>query len=171
MANFVDVSNALRYPGQEYPLNEDVLVEDMELSGDPIRFTDVAVHGAMVGAEERVSVRADVTATLVSRCVRCLGAVAMPIRADIDAVFARAENPDDPDLYVFEASTIELTDSVRDALILELPIRILCKDDCKGLCPACGADRNTVSCACQEGGEVANPFAALKEFLHDDEEV
>ncbi len=167
----MDVSNALRVPGQEYPLNEDVLVEDMELSGDPIGFTDAKVKGVMVGAEERVSVRADVTATLVSRCVRCLGAVAMPIRAKIDAVFARAQALDDPDLYVFEASTIELTDSVRDALLLELPIRILCKEDCKGICPVCGADRNAVSCACQEGGEVANPFAALKEILHDDEEV
>lgn len=171
MANFVDVSDALRYPGQEYPIHEDVLVEEMELSGDPIRFADIQVKGVMVGAEERVNVRADVAATLLSRCVRCLGPVEMPIRAQIDAVFARAMDPDDPDLYVFEASTIELTDPVRDALILELPIRILCREDCKGLCPVCGADRNAVSCACQEGGEVANPFAALKEFLHDDEEV
>jgi uncharacterized protein len=171
LANFVDVSNALRDPGQEYPINEDVLVEDMELSGDPIRFAGIKVKGEMVGAEERVNVRADVTATLLSRCVRCLGAVVMPIRAEVDAVFARAEDPDDPDLYVFEASTIELTDPVRDALLLELPIRILCKEDCKGICPVCGVDRNVVSCACQEGGEVANPFAALKEFLHDDEEV
>lgn len=167
----MDVSNALRYPGQEYPLQEDVLVGDMVLSGDPIGFTDIKVKGVMVGAEERVSVRADVTATLLSRCVRCLGAVQLPVRAQIDAVFARAQAPDDPDLYVFEASTIELTDSVRDALLLELPIRILCKEECMGICPVCGVDRNVVSCTCQEGGEVTNPFAALKEFLHDDEEV
>lgn len=167
----MDVSNALRYPGQEYPLQEDVLVGDMVLSGDPIGFTDIKVKGVMVGAEERVSVRADVTATLLSRCVRCLGAVQLPVRAQIDAVFARTQAPDDPDLYVFEASTIELTDSVRDALLLELPIRILCKEECMGICPVCGVDRNVVSCTCQEGGEVTNPFAALKEFLHDDEEV
>lgn len=171
MANFVDVSNALRFPGQEYPLNEDVLVDKMELSGDPIHFTDVSVRGAMVGAEEQVSVRADVAATLVSRCVRCLQPVNRPVQAKLDAVFARAQDPEDPDLYVFEASTIELTDSVRDALLLELPIRILCKGDCAGICPKCGIDRNAQSCACQEGGEVANPFAALKEFLRDDEEV
>ena len=171
MANFVDVSNALRFPGQEYSVNEDVLVEEMELSGDPIGFTGIKVKGTMVGAEERVSVRANVAATLLSRCVRCLGAVAMPVRAEIDALFARAEDPDDPDLYLFEGSAIDLTDPARDALLLELPIRILCKEDCKGLCPVCGADRNAVSCACQEGGEVANPFAALKEFSHDDEEV
>ena len=174
MANFVDVSNALRYPGQEYPVEEDVLVEEMELSGDPIRFADIKVKGVLVGAEERVSVRADVSATLLSRCVKCLGAVSMPIRAQIDAVFARKMDPDDPDLYVFGASTIELTDPVRDALILELPIRILCKEDCKGLCPVCGANLNEEDCGhaaqIEEDRLKASPFAVLASLDLDHDE-
>ena len=80
-------------------------------------------------------------------------------------------DPDDPDLYVFEASTIELTDAVRDALVMEIPTRIICSEDCKGLCPTCGVNRNLVSCTCQEGGEVTNPFAALKSIVLNDEEV
>ena len=82
MANYVDASNALRVPGQEYPIQEDIRIEDFELSGDPMHFEGVRLKGVMVGAEERVSVRAEVNAMLWSRCVRCLGDVKMPIEAD-----------------------------------------------------------------------------------------
>lgn len=171
MASVLNASNALRYPGQEYPFTADAIVEDMDFAGDPISFRDIKAEGVMVGTGEKVSVRGTVNATLTSRCVRCLEEVEMPITAEIDAVFAREMDPDDPDLYCFEASTIELTDAVRDALIMEIPTRIICSEDCKGLCPACGVNRNMVSCTCQEGGEVANPFSALKTIVLNDEEV
>ena len=171
MANFLDVSRALRYPGQEYPFTEDVAVADMEFAGDPISFSDISVQGVVVGAGEEVGVTADVTATMKSRCVRCLEDVTITLSGHIDAVFARKSDPDDPDLYCFEASTIELTDAVRDALVMEIPTRIICSEDCKGLCPTCGVNRNLVSCTCQEGGEVTNPFAALKSIVLNDEEV
>lgn len=171
MASVLNASNALRYPGQEYPFTADATVEDMDFAGDPISFRDIKAEGVMVGTGERVSVRGTVSATLRSRCVRCLEEVEMPVTAEIDAVFAREKDPADPDLYCFEASTIELADAVRDALIMEIPTRIICSEDCKGLCPKCGANRNMVSCACQEGGEVANPFSALKTIALNDEEV
>ena len=171
MASVLNASNALRYPGQEYPFTADAVIEDMEFAGDPISFRDIKVAGEMVGTGEKVSVRAEVTAILGSRCVRCLEDVEMPVTAQIDAVFAREEDPDDPDLYKFEASAIELTDAVRDALVMEIPTRILCSEECKGLCPTCGVNRNMVSCSCQEGGEIPNPFAALKSIVLNDEEV
>lgn len=171
MANILDASNALRYPGQEYPFNMDIDLEDMEFAGDPIHFEGIAVKGVMVGAGETVSIRADVKATIKSRCVRCLEDVSFDLSAVIDAEFARKSNPDDPDLYLFEASALDITDAVRDALIMEMPMMILCKEDCRGLCPVCGTNRNLVSCTCQEGGEVANPFAALKAIVQNDEEV
>lgn len=171
MASKLDASNALHYPGQEYPFETEVPIEDMEFVGDPIHFEDVKVRGVMVGTGERVSIRAEVDTTLATRCSRCLEDVNLPLSAEVDAVFARTVDPDDPDLYVFEASSVDLTDAVRDALIMEIPMMVLCKEDCKGLCPTCGANRNKVSCTCQKGDEIANPFAALKEFVHNDEEV
>ena len=171
MASELNVLKALRHPGQEFPFTADAVLEDMDFAGDPISFRDIKIEGTLLGAGERVSVRADVEAIMKSRCVSCLEDVEMPIKAQIDGEFAKEEDSDDPDLYVFEASTIELTDAVRDALIMEIPTRILCSEECKGLCPVCGVNRNKVSCTCQEGGEVANPFAALKSIVLNDEEV
>ena len=53
----------------------------------------------------------------------------------MDVQFARHTDPEDPDLYSFEGSKADLTDAVRDALLLELPYRFLCSEDCKGLVP------------------------------------
>ena len=62
-----------------------------------------------------------------------------------------------------------LSDST--ALLLELPSRILCKEDCKGLCSQCGANLNDHECSCQKDLIRKNPFSALASLLNEDEEV
>lgn len=171
MASILDASKALHYPGQEYPFEAEVEIEEMEFVGDPVAFREVKVAGVLVGTGEQLSVRAEIEAVLHTRCSRCLEPVRKDMSTQIDVVFAREENPDDPDLYRFEGSELDLTDAVRDALVMEIPMMILCKEDCKGLCPVCGTNRNLGTCTCQQGGEVANPFAALKQIVLNDEEV
>ena len=53
LASVLNASNALRYPGQEYPFTADAVVEDMEFAGDPISFRDIKVAGEMVGTGEK----------------------------------------------------------------------------------------------------------------------
>ena len=62
-------------------------------------------------------------------------------------------------------------DAIRDALTLELPLRVLCKEDCKGLCPKCGVNLNTGSCSCPKGTGKPTPFEALKSIVEQHEEV
>ena len=171
MASTLKVADALKNPGQTYPFTADAQLEEMEVLGDPVRFEDIRVEGEFLCTGDNVSLTATAVAEVISRCSRCLEEVRLPIRADVDAVFSRRPDPEDPDLYGFEASILELTDAVRDALLLELPLRFLCGEDCKGLCPQCGVNLNKGSCTCQEGGEVTNPFSALKAIVQNDEEV
>lgn len=171
MASTLNVTNILKNPGQAFPFEADAVIEEMEMLGDPVRIEDVAVKGTAIGSEERVSIEANATATVISRCARCLEAVRLPLAAEIHADFVRQPDPDDPDQYPYEASTLELTDAIRDALVLELPLRFLCREDCKGLCPKCGANLNTGSCTCQEGDDDFNPFAALRSIALNNEEV
>ena len=60
---------------------------------------------------------------------------------------------------------------MRDALLLELPYRFLCSEDCKGLCSNCGINLNLGTCTCHEEEEVTNPFSALKAIVQNNEEV
>jgi len=170
LASTLNVLNALKNPGQEYPFTADAVLEEMEVLGDPVKFADIAVKGTFVGSGETVSIEAEVTATVTSRCARCLEEVVQPIKAEISAEFAHQPDPEDPDQYCFEASTLELTDAIRDALVLELPIRFLCKEDCLGLCSQCGTNLNTGTCNCHHGDDDMNPFAALRSMIVDNNE-
>ena len=168
----MDVSRALKNPGQIYPFEAAVEIESMEYMADPLAFEDISVKGELLCAgNDRVSLTGKVSARADTRCSRCLEPASFPITAELDAVFDRQPDPEDPDLYSFEASTIELTDAVRDALLLSMPMRVLCKEDCKGLCSQCGANLNRTTCTCHEGAEVTNPFSALKNIVLKDEEV
>ena len=168
----LDVSRALKNPGQIYPFEETVELEPMEYMADPLDFEEISVKGELLCAgEDRVSVTGTVSARTDTRCSRCLDPVSFPMTAELDAVFDRQPDPEDPDLYSFEASTIKLTDAVRDALLLSMPMRVLCKPDCRGICPGCGVNLNRGTCTCQEGAEVTNPFSALKNIVLKDEEV
>ncbi len=163
---------ALKNPGQVYPFRSTVELSEMEVLGDPLRFEDIRVEGEFFCAgNDRISLRAQASATAVSRCSRCLDPVRVPVRAGVDALYAKQPDPGDPDLYVFEAHALALEDAVKDALLLELPLQLFCRPDCKGLCPVCGINLNHGTCTCQEGKVVTGPFSALKNVVLNNEEV
>ena len=167
----LDVSRAIKDPGQAYPFEATADIEPMTVLDDPVRFTNVRLTGQLVGTGEAVRLSADVEADVQSRCALCLEPVHQHLAAQIDALFAREPDPEDPDQFPLEGYKIETNDVAREALLLELPMRFLCSEDCKGICPVCGTNRNIAPCTCQEGGERQNPFSALSKLLTEDEEV
>jgi uncharacterized protein len=94
-------------------------------------------------------------------CARCLNQVGLPVTLEIEDEFlptvdpvsgARLPNSDEPGTFPIDAHhTLDLTDSVRQAWVVTMPMRLLCRDDCAGLCPTCGADLNGGACGCAAG--------------------
>lgn len=166
---FISVSDALKNPGQSYPLQAETAISDLEVMGDPLSFENIVVKGEIIGAEDSVNVIADITAVAHTRCSRCLGDMTLPVTASVNENFVRTPDPEDPDQYELLGYQIDLDPLVKDALLLEIPIRFLCSEDCKGLCPVCGVNRNLVSCTCHEGVEKENPFSALKVMFNNEE--
>ena len=64
--------------------------------------------------------------------------------------------------------TFDISDSILAALVEATPFVVLCKDDCKGLCPHCGANLNEENCTCSNAPDAMNPFAALANFKFED---
>jgi uncharacterized protein len=102
-----------------------------------------------------VLVRGPLRATARGTCARCLTATVDEWEVDVTelhrSVAAAAEEEDgevqDLDYLLVEGDTqLELDQMVRDALVVGQPVRVLCREDCAGLCPQCGADRNTEPC-------------------------
>lgn len=166
---FISVSGALANPGQTYPFEAKTAIPEMEVAGDPLKFENIVVKGEFIGSEDSVNVVAEISAVAHARCSRCLGDMTMPITATVDENFVRTPDPEDPDQYELVGHQIDIDPLVTDALLLEIPIRFLCSEDCKGLCPVCGVNRNLVSCTCHEGVNKENPFSALRSMLNNEE--
>lgn len=81
-------------------------------------------------------------------CRRCSLAVHGEARVALDERFVDHPEPGDDEAYQIENDFIDLAPMVRDAILLELPLAPLCREDCRGLCPYCGIDRNEASCDC-----------------------
>ncbi|MGI8497643.1 MAG: YceD family protein [Gemmatimonadaceae bacterium] len=87
-------------------------------------------------------------------CRRCLVDVRVPVQEDVGVIFAAdddTEVEDDPDVFriAARAHMLDLRPAVREQWLLGVPSFALCREDCQGLCPACGADRNAGDCACE----------------------
>jgi uncharacterized protein len=64
---------------------------------------------------------------------------------------------------VFDGSAIDVDEIVKEQILLAVPTRMLCREDCKGICPECGADRNTGECNCVTN-DIDPRWAALKKL-------
>ncbi len=94
-------------------------------------------------------VRGSVAAPWFGVCRRCSIAVHGEVRVAVDERFVDHPEPGDEEAYPIENDFIDLAPLVRDAILLELPLAPLCRDECRGLCPYCGIDRNEAECACE----------------------
>ena len=80
-------------------------------------------------------------------CVRCLADFVQPLKASFDELYAFDERSvSDSGLILPEDGNVDLDDLVREYLLLEIPIKPLCRPNCKGLCAECGIDLNTETC-------------------------
>jgi uncharacterized protein len=79
-------------------------------------------------------------------CRRCLGPVRGELHVDVQELFEAT--PRDGESYPLGHHTVDLEPLAREALTLDLPLAPLCAEDCRGLCPTCGADRNQGDCGC-----------------------
>ena len=144
-------------------------------NGDVISFArPVTFSGTYMLADETVVLRGTARALIQSRCARCLSSALTEVSVDVEEAFVRdtgEERQPGDDQYLYSGHVLELDDAVRTALLLELPSRVLCKEDCRGLCPQCGQDLNVKTCSCRREITGRNPFAALASLLNEDEEV
>jgi uncharacterized protein len=87
---------------------------------------------------EGVLVTAEVTAPLVGECARCLDEFTSDTQVRFQELFATEAADSEDDGYLLDGDLLDLEPTLRDALVLELPLSPLCADDCPGLCSSCG---------------------------------
>jgi uncharacterized protein len=146
--------------------------EEIVLDEEHVRLTDAPeVSGRIRRSGHEVRIKGQLSARAEVDCDRCLATVTVPVEAKFDVGYIPSEDytaseaaelqEADLSLSVFDGETIDVDELVREQLLLALPSRALCGDECKGLCPTCGANRNTNPCDCHDK-EIDPRWAGLK---------
>lgn len=157
---------------------EDVF-DELTIGPDTITFLDPVSWGAdITNVGDSLLVRGSARANVQTNCARCLADMTLDLEGEIDALYLlHAEDALTTDLeedefeIMGEDHTIDLTGPITAALVLAFPRVLLCKEDCKGICPHCGADLNTEPCQCTQAPpeeDASNPFAVLKDLKLSD---
>ena len=129
------------------------------------------VNGKIRLAGNEVFVNGHVDTRAQVECDRCLKLIELPVNADFELEYitgseyetsAVAELTEaEMSVAVFDGEALDIDEIVKEQILLAVPTRMLCREDCKGICPQCGVDRNTGECNC-ETKEIDPRWAALK---------
>lgn len=138
----------------------------LRLWGERVFPAPVAVVGKLAHGHEQLVLDYTANYTLVGRCSRCL----CDISLNESASFSHSVEEDageDSDAAPAPGGMLDMAALASSDLMLELTDPPLCKEDCRGLCPQCGADQNTANCGCANQKKVDPRFAALLDYMDD----
>ena len=133
-----------------------------------IEALEIKALAELVGGE--IHVRGRLRTRLEAECDRCAVQFDFPVECDFDLYYrpvssiareAEVEiSGDELEVGFYEGEGVDLTDIIREQVLLALPMKMLCGAECRGLCPVCGTNRNVADCRCEDIPR-DSPFAAL----------
>jgi len=143
-----NVVELLRHPGARRAWTIDDALEDLGAGGVVVPAGDpLHAEVTLECVPEGIVVRGRVHGRWESECSRCLTATGHDFDVAIHELFEM--NAVEGETYPLDGDYLDLEPAVRDAVLLDLPRAPVCRDDCAGLCPQCGVDRNREQCACE----------------------
>jgi len=153
-------------------LNKDQLEIDQK---DLSISIDIAVNGSLTRLGDDIFLNGNVVTCVIASCSRCLDTLSFPIDSDFKSHFISSSDSDlsknevelstsDIDTEVYENQQIDLTQSVRDGILLAVPVICLCADSCKGICSQCGKNLNQGLCNCLNESFVDPRLESLSAF-------
>jgi len=131
--------------------------EDVELEG-PLH-----VHLHLDRRADEIWIRGNAEGKARQECSRCLADYGQNLDLEFDVFCAKVQNPnvvshkavdeEDGGIHLHDGRTLSIDGEIREAVILGLPMKPLCREACAGLCPRCGEDLNQGPCRCGDAAE------------------
>lgn len=147
----IDVRRLFENPGERLEISGVISEERLsEISGYEF-LPPVEVKGAAESRAGIVTMHYTVNARLNAECGRCLGRFVKDFSFDFEHIIVRSlQGEDTGDYVVALCDRVDLDELGISDLLPEMPSKLLCREDCKGLCPKCGADLNESNCGCKD---------------------
>ncbi len=181
-----DIDDRLQNPGDSTQFQGHLDQQEYRLGGHDFTVPAGMDYDLMLtNAGDGILATGIIRCHAVGTCDRCLDPAEFDIEGEVDEYYlfeAPAEEGSEPEeedvdfSLVGDDQTIDLTEALESAVLMETPYIVLCKEDCKGLCPVCGANLNHEDCGHaaqiqrqhEEDKLSSSPFAALKDLHLDD---
>lgn len=157
------VSDLIKNANKHLDIDINERIPDFDFSGEEIKFTQpVKIKGIIKNDSGILKMDAMIETEIELKCGRCASSVKYKLDTSISENFSNEEDVSD-DVYKFNGKEIDLTNVVTEIIISTMPMKVVCKEDCKGFCGTCGKKLNEQQCNCKE--EVYNPkFEKLLEL-------
>jgi uncharacterized protein len=159
------------FPPDAIDLGEDV--RQLTLLRASGRAQLVEEHHGKRNVIKDIRLQGDLATSLELPCARCIDPVVENVTRKFDLLYrplgTDAGNEElsvtaaEAEIGYYQGEGVLLEDALREQVLLSVPLKVVCREDCKGLCPSCGKNRNTDPCACAQ--PLADPrWSALKEI-------
>ena len=153
----VDVSDIRREIAASRDFEGEQVLGDITWQGEPLRFRGpLHVRGRLLNGGEELILTANVRGVVVLQCGACLESYEQNLDFSFEAELRSSPEDQNSDSFLYQGNEVALSDIVLEFLLLEIPIRRRCREDCKGLCPVCGVDLNRGTCRCGNPGEASD---------------
>ncbi|WP_134700336.1 DUF177 domain-containing protein [Ammoniphilus sp. YIM 78166] len=164
----IHVNELEKAPGRMLALQSAVTTDQLRQPG--ISFENFQFAGQARKEGEIVFVEGTLTGELKSKCAKCIAPTFYAFTHSFDEGFTEGEiDEEESDLNPYQAGKIDLEPFFHQDILLHMPQVFICEDDCKGLCPSCGVNRNEQPCECVN--ERIDPrLADLAMFFNQDKE-
>ena len=164
----LDLRPILRTPGASLPFRFELDLSGLDFYGERPFAHPVRVSGAVRNRAGALSLEGTAETTLELACDRCLKPFSQALTLPVSTLLAEElEDEENDEIVLLENGEADLDEIFTTALVLSMDAKHVCSEDCKGLCPTCGANLNDGPCGCRK--EIDPRLAALAQLLDKDE--
>ena len=165
---WLDLRKILETPGASEPFEVTLDPEQLRIGAIQGFKRPPEARGEVVNTAGLLNLRGELTAEMTCVCDRCgtvfdrkkVMALAVPLAADVS-------DEASPEVFAIEGDGVDVSEIAETCFILDMEQKVLCRDDCKGLCPRCGKDLNEGPCGCTASGDPR--LAVLAQLLDEPE--
>jgi uncharacterized protein len=176
----IDISDLKHQPGATVAFAGEEGLKGFDFMGEEICFAQpLLVEGTVTNTDVGFLVSGTVTAVMCRECGRCTELFSDQVDAHFDMIYRQIEAPHhklanapeedaadgEDDVEFFKGNFIDLMGIIVESIVMAVPMRAICREDCQGLCPVCGQNLNEGSCTCAEE-KTDERLTALKELLN-----
>ncbi|HHV29637.1 YceD family protein [Acetivibrio mesophilus] len=145
----IDISNILKHNGASLNLDFNETVGVNEFMPEEFDFSEpISFKGTLVNAGGIINLDGVLWVTYRTKCSRCLKDIESKMHIVVKEDFVEEGNDKAEEEYTYQGKFLELEKVMIDNIILNLPVKQVCDEACKGYCPKCGADLNENECKC-----------------------